>query len=422
MPVQDEIVRAISLSQQHNFMTLVLHFNAISTFNLILQGRNKETLKAVILQLTIKCDTSDHVPFIEPAEDFDYEEEMQLPDFVDNARSKDMDLDLSGVDPQKLNLTMTDAEHLDIIKDQLKAEELTLKGFNIKKSVILAKYVRRYIARGGRLEELLEHVDYEEDLKIDSKNKSMILNENSVKNVGRKLMDAYGDSMLHVNQIFNERYGFQNRLAISHMPFLIDKNIFQALKNRFPNEWEATAAHQLRQPVISRIQMSEFESRLSIFENRDSQFENSLNICTFQDDMQFAFSYFHFIMSEKESFDIKKIFRRFDTDETGTWSDREIRTLLTRIHNLPLALEHINSFEQAIIDCASNLVSNSTLCKLCTCMYVNSLTHLFDKNFVKATVLQVDFTKYFFNDEIITPQFTVWKLQKFSLTLFAKIS
>ena len=116
--------------------------------------------------------------------------------------------------------------------------------------------------------------------------------------------------------------------------------------------------------------------------------------------MQFAFSYFHFIMSEKESFDIKKIFRRFDTDETGTWSDREIRTLLTRIHNLPLALEHINSFEQAIIDCASNLVSNSTLCKLCTCMYVNSLTHLFDKNFVKATVLQVDFTKYFFNDEI----------------------
>ena len=278
VPVQDEIVRAISLSQQHNFMTLVLHFNAISTFNLILQGRNKETLKAVILQLTIKCDTSDHVPFIEPAEDFDYEEEMQLPDFVDNARSKDMDLDLSGVDPQKLNLTMTDAEHLDIIKDQLKAEELTLKGFNIKKSVILAKYVRRYIARGGRLEELLEHVDYEEDLKIDSKNKSIILNENSVKNVGRKLMDAYGDSMLHVNQIFNERYGFQNRLAISHMPFLIDKNIFQALKNRFPNEWEATAAHQLRQPVISRIQMSEFESRLSIFENRDSQFENSLNI------------------------------------------------------------------------------------------------------------------------------------------------
>ena len=250
VPVQDEIVRAISLSQQHNFLTLVLHFNAISTFNLILQGRNKETLKAVIIQLSIKCDTSDHVPFIEPAEDFDYEEEMQLPEFVDNARAKDMDLDLSGVDPQKLNLTMTDAEHLDIINDQLKAEELTLKGFNIKKSVILAKYVRRYIARGGRLEELLEHVEYEEDLKADSKNKSIILNENSMKKVGRKLMDAYGDSMLHVNQIFTERYGFRNRLAISHMPHLIDKNIFQALKNKFPNEWEVTAANQLRQPNV----------------------------------------------------------------------------------------------------------------------------------------------------------------------------
>ena len=110
--------------------------------------------------------------------------------------------------------------------------------------------------------------------------------------------------------------------------------------------------------------------------------------------MQFAFSYFHFIMSEKESFDIKKIFRRFDTDETGTWSDREIRTLLTRIHNLPLALEHINSFEQAIIDCASNLVSNSSVCKL-----QKFSQH---KNFVKATVLRVDFTKYFFNDESVS--------------------
>ena len=43
------------------------------------------------------------------------------------------------------------------------------------------------------------------------------------------------------------------------------------------------------------------------------------------------------------------------SDVTGTWSDREIRTLLTRIHNLPLSLNDINAFEKNISDCERNL-------------------------------------------------------------------
>ena len=61
------------------------------------------------------------------------------------------------------------------------------------------------------------------------------------------------------------------------------------------------------------------------------------------------------MINEKEIFDIHKVFKEFDTDKTGTWSDREIRTLLTRIHSLPLSLEYINSFEQAIINCEKNM-------------------------------------------------------------------
>ena len=41
--------------------------------------------------------------------------------------------------------------------------------------------------------------------------------------LARKLMDAYGDSMLHVHALFSKHYGITNRLAISHMPHLIDK-------------------------------------------------------------------------------------------------------------------------------------------------------------------------------------------------------
>ena len=45
-------------------------------------------------------------------------------------------------------------------------------------------------------------------------------------------------------------------------------------------------------------------------------------------------------------------------DGTGTWSDREIRTILTKIHNLPLTLEKITSFEKNITECEQNLTEH----------------------------------------------------------------
>lgn len=35
------------------------------------------------------------------------------------------------------------------------------------------------------------------------------------------------------------------------------------------------------------------------------------------DDMQFAFSYFYFLMSEKKVFDVEEIYSDLDTDNTG---------------------------------------------------------------------------------------------------------
>ena len=68
--------------------------------------------------------------------------------------------------------------------------------------------------------------------------------------------------------------------------------------------------------------------------------------------MQLSFSYFHFLMSEKHDFSAEEVFDEFDTDGSGTWSDREIRTLLARIHKLPLYLETVRNFEEKIIDCS----------------------------------------------------------------------
>ena len=53
--------------------------------------------------------------------------------------------------------------------------------------------------------------------------------------------------MLHVNRIYTQHYGFGNRLAIAHMPHLIDRNVFKEFKTKFSEEWEETSSHKIRQ-------------------------------------------------------------------------------------------------------------------------------------------------------------------------------
>lgn len=55
--------------------------------------------------------------------------------------------------------------------------------------------------------------------------------------------------------------------------------------------------------------------------------------------MQFAFSYFYFLMSAQQQLNVSEVFDEIDTDHSGVLSDREIRTLATRIHELPLSLQ-----------------------------------------------------------------------------------
>ena len=55
------------------------------------------------------------------------------------------------------------------------------------------------------------------------------------------------------------------------------------LHSRYPEEFEATSSHKLRS----------------------------------SDDMQFSFSYFYFLMSEKKVMDITDTFSELDSDQTG---------------------------------------------------------------------------------------------------------
>lgn len=118
----------------------------------------------------------------------------------------------------------------------------------------------------------------------------------------RHLMDTFGDSLRHVNKLFNKRYGHKPRKVPAHIPHMINKNIMEQLQerygpslchslstwlffspHRYPGEFELTSSHKLRS----------------------------------SDDMQFAFSYFYFMMSEKLIANYSAIFNELDTDKTG---------------------------------------------------------------------------------------------------------
>ncbi|XP_074554859.1 N-acetylglucosamine-1-phosphotransferase subunits alpha/beta [Halichoeres trimaculatus] len=143
---------------------------------------------------------------------------------------------------------------------------------------------------------------------------------------GRKLQDTFADSLRYVNKLLNGQFGFTSRKVPAHMPHMIDRLIMQELQDTFPEEFDKTSGHRVRH----------------------------------SEDMQFAFSYFYFLMSAQQQLNVSEVFDEIDTDHSGVLSDREIRTLATRIHELPLSLQDLTGLEQMLINCSKSLPTNLT--------------------------------------------------------------
>ncbi|KAJ8245444.1 hypothetical protein GJAV_G00270820 [Gymnothorax javanicus] len=143
---------------------------------------------------------------------------------------------------------------------------------------------------------------------------------------GRRLRDTFADSLRYVNKILNGQFGFTSRKVPAHMPHMIDRVIMQELQDMFPSEFDKTSSHKVRH----------------------------------SEDMQFAFSYFYYLMSALQQLNVSQVFDEIDTDRSGVLSDREIRTLATRIHELPLSLQDLTGLEQMLINCSKTLPSNLT--------------------------------------------------------------
>ncbi|XP_028409646.1 N-acetylglucosamine-1-phosphotransferase subunits alpha/beta-like [Dendronephthya gigantea] len=141
----------------------------------------------------------------------------------------------------------------------------------------------------------------------------------------RHLLDAFSGSLLHVNRIYNRAFGYKARKVPSHMPHMVDVDIMNELQAKFPKEFDVTSSHKLRS----------------------------------KDDMQFALSYFYFVIDQTKAFDVSLLFQEVDADKSGTLSDRELRTLVTKFNDVPLKAGTLNKVIEQLRNC-SRVFENST--------------------------------------------------------------
>eukprot|EP00041_Stephanoeca_diplocostata_P039414 m.1624021 g.1624021 ORF g.1624021 m.1624021 type:complete len:1659 (-) comp25387_c0_seq5:5707-10683(-) len=134
----------------------------------------------------------------------------------------------------------------------------------------------------------------------------------------RHTLDTFGDSLKKVNRLYNKHFGYRQRRVIAHMPHFIDRNIMLDLVNQFPDKWEATSSHRLRSG----------------------------------DDMQYAFAYYHFLIEQTKNFSVDEAFTEYDLDENGVLSVHELRTLITRLYDLPTSAANWESFENMLLNCS----------------------------------------------------------------------
>ena len=106
---------------------------------------------------------------------------------------------------------------------------------------------------------------------------------------------AHSRSLAHVDRLFTARYGPEERRAAAHVPFLFRRSIIAQLQATFPAEYERTSAAHVRTA----------------------------------DFMQTGFTYYYFLRSERRPAPAAELFRRFDTDFSGGWSERELHPVMS---------------------------------------------------------------------------------------------
>eukprot|EP01133_Synstelium_polycarpum_P003476 gene3476-3966_t len=131
----------------------------------------------------------------------------------------------------------------------------------------------------------------------------------------RRLLDMFGDSLKYVNRLYTIEFGTAARKVPAHMPHLIDRDLMEEIQQKWPTQWDQTSSHSLRNPR----------------------------------DMQYAFSYFYYLIHKRVPVDFDKIWTsEIDNNGDGRLSINELRSFAINVYGSPLRPTVFN-------DCLSTL-------------------------------------------------------------------
>ena len=135
--------------------------------------------------------------------------------------------------------------------------------------------------------------------------------------------DAHSRSLAHVDRLFMERYGPDERprRAAAHVPLLLKRSIMAELQATFPAEYERTSAAHVRT----------------------------------EDFMQTGFAYYYYLRSERRSVSVEQLFNQFDTDGSGGWSECELHPVMSALLQRPASVHETSLLRGKLRHCAGLL-------------------------------------------------------------------
>ncbi|XP_055387484.1 N-acetylglucosamine-1-phosphotransferase subunits alpha/beta [Condylostylus longicornis] len=221
----------------------------------------------------------------------------------------------------KINDT-TNGSPIRKLKSIKRKTDVLNKGISFKDYIKKSNFTRTFnFTDEKELKDYVEKFNSKQKTKIRTRN----INLNVEKNSPESTSDIFMHSLVYTNKLLNRIYGFKSRYVLAHVGFLLDKDIIEEMEKKFSDEILKTAHNRFRSP----------------------------------EDIQFAFLYYNFLMSETINKTVSEIFDEFDSDNSGTLSDREIRTFLTRIYPIPLDWAAVKYAEQVLNNCSKVFFSDS---------------------------------------------------------------
>jgi UDP-N-acetylglucosamine-lysosomal-enzyme len=124
--------------------------------------------------------------------------------------------------------------------------------------------------------------------------------------------------------MYNKHFSNEARKVPAHMGHFIQLPVLQRLVDTFPRQWDLTRYFLFVQKQQLR------NVTLTVICNSSSHAFRA------SDDMQFAFSYFYFLINERREWNLPSIFANVDSDASHDLSPNEFRSLWVLMHDPPI--------------------------------------------------------------------------------------